>query len=173
MRVVNVIGSGAFDQELDLYKLADDDSIPNARYEPEHHHGMYLSFGEDAPLITVYRTGKYIIRAGSFNELEETRGDLLDLFSELGIDEVEDTFGVRNVVCTDDLGRDVNLNALSVELGLEDVEYEPEQFPGLIYRAEDGVILVFGSGKVVVTGADSKEGARDAFGELKTEMERQ
>jgi transcription initiation factor TFIID TATA-box-binding protein len=167
MRVVNVIGSGGFDQELDLYKLAGDDSMPNARYEPEHHHGMYLQFGEDTPLITVYRTGKYIIRAGSFDELEETRDDLLALFAELGIDEVEDSFGVRNVVCTDDLGRDVNLNALSVELGLEEVEYEPEQFPGLIYRTEDGVILVFGTGKVVVTGAESKEGAKEAFRDLK------
>ncbi|MDY6780192.1 MAG: hypothetical protein SV760_06560, partial [Halobacteria archaeon] len=45
MQVVNVIGSGELDQELDLYNLADDDRMPNARYEPEHHHGMYLQFG--------------------------------------------------------------------------------------------------------------------------------
>jgi transcription initiation factor TFIID TATA-box-binding protein len=171
MRIVNIIGSGALDQELDLYKLAGDDHMPNARYEPEHHQGMYLQFGEDAPLITVYRTGKYIIRAGSFSELEETRDDLLDLFGELGIDEVEDTFGVRNVVCTDDLEQDVDLNALSVELGLEKVEYEPEQFPGLIYRTDYGVVLVFGSGNVVVTGAGSKDGANKAFGELKQQRE--
>ncbi|MDY6780191.1 MAG: hypothetical protein SV760_06555, partial [Halobacteria archaeon] len=108
------------------------------------------------PLITVYRTGKYIIRAGSFEALEDTRTDLLTLFDELGIEEVEDTFGIRNIVCIEDLERELNLNTLAVELGLEEVEYEPEQFSGLIYRSNDGVVLVFGSGKVVVTGARSE-----------------
>jgi transcription initiation factor TFIID TATA-box-binding protein len=145
--------------------------MPNARYEPEHHQGMYLSFGEDGPLITVYRTGKYIIRASSFDELGETREDLLALFDELGIDEVDDSFGVRNIVCTDEFGRELDLNKLTVELGLENVEYEPEQFPGLIYRADDGVVLVFNSGKVVVTGATSEEGAEEAFRELKERAE--
>ncbi|MDI6902958.1 MAG: TATA-box-binding protein, partial [Methanocellales archaeon] len=47
-----------------------------------------------------------------------------------------------------------NLNAIAIGLGLENIEYEPEQFPGLVYRIDEPnvVVLVFGSGKLVVTG---------------------
>ena len=57
-------------------------------------------------------------------------------------------------------------------LGLEQTEYEPEQFPGVIYRPPDVpcVFLVFGSGRVVVTGAASAEIAFDAFDELEYEL---
>ena len=45
---------------------------------------------------------------------------------------------------------------------LENTEYEPEQFPGLVYRLSDPkvVLLLFGSGKVVCTGAKTKQDAR-------------
>ena len=51
-------------------------------------------------------------------------------------------------------------------LGLENVEYEPEQFPGLVYRIKQPkvVVLIFSSGKLVITGGKSpeecEEGAR-------------
>jgi transcription initiation factor TFIID TATA-box-binding protein len=46
---------------------------------------------------------------------------------------------------------------LAISLGLESTEYEPEQFPGLVYRAPDGngTIIIFASGKVVFTGFGS------------------
>ena len=46
-----------------------------------------------------------------------------------------------------------------IGLGLEHVEYEPEQFPGLVYRLDDPpvVVLLFGSGKAVVTGGTTRE----------------
>jgi len=55
----------------------------------------------------------------------------------------------ENVVATGDLERSVNLNQLVIELGFEQAEYEPEQLPGVIYRAPDlpAVVLTFGSGR--------------------------
>jgi transcription initiation factor TFIID TATA-box-binding protein len=67
-------------------------------------------------------------------------------------------------VASADLKTDLNLNA--VALGLENIEYEPEQFPGLIYRIKQPkvVVLIFSSGKLVIKGgkspADCVEGAR-------------
>lgn len=84
---------------------------------------------------------------------------------EIGLisEAVDDGFSISNVVATANLGKNVYLNALAVGLGLESVEYEPEQFPGLVYRPQDlgGVILVFGSGKVVVTGAQSVQSTEE------------
>ena len=62
---------------------------------------------------------------------------------------------VQNIVASSDLESEINLNAIAVTLGLDRVEYEPEQFPGLVCRMEEPrvVILLFGSGKLVCTGA--------------------
>jgi transcription initiation factor TFIID TATA-box-binding protein len=79
---------------------------------------------------------------------------------------------MQNFVCTADLDEPANLNALAIGLGLERTEYEPEQFPGLVYRPEDGdaVLLVFGSGKVVITGAKSVEQAEATFEDFREEL---
>jgi transcription initiation factor TFIID TATA-box-binding protein len=62
---------------------------------------------------------------------------------------------VQNIVASSDLESEINLNAIAVTLGLDRVEYEPEQFPGLVCRIDEPrvVVLLFGSGKLVCTGA--------------------
>ena len=52
-------------------------------------------------------------------------------------------------------------------------EWEPEQFPGLIYRLKDatGVCLIFSSGKCVITGNNSLEDAQDAVNALIADLE--
>jgi len=68
---------------------------------------------------------------------------------------VDPKIEVQNIVASADLGQEINLNTVAITLGLEKVEYEPEQFPGLVYRLDDPkvVVLLFGSGKMVCTGA--------------------
>jgi transcription initiation factor TFIID TATA-box-binding protein len=55
------------------------------------------------------------------------------------------------------------LEALALQLGLEYVEYEPEQFPGLIYRpsSTNVVLLVFASGKVIISGTTEQKAAEE------------
>lgn len=84
----------------------------------------------------------------------------------MGVGTISETeFTVQNVVCTAELDDDVDLMALSIGLGLESIEYEPEQFPGLIYRPLEYpvVLLVFANGKVVITGALDISIAEEAF----------
>ncbi len=63
-------------------------------------------------------------------------------------------YEVQNIVASADLGQPVNLTSVVLSLGLDKVEYEPEVFPGLVYRLSDPkvVILLFGSGRLVCTG---------------------
>lgn len=67
-----------------------------------------------------------------------------------------------------DLGQPVDLSAVSILLGLESTEYEPEQFPGLIYRPQESpfVLLIFASGKVVITGGTSRCRAEEELNSL-------
>ncbi len=174
IEVVNVVGSGTLGVEIDLATLSTD--IPAAEFDPANYHGMYLRFAEDAPLVTLYRSGKYIITgADSADELFELRNQVLEQFVEIGIisDDIDDGFSIQNFVCQGDTGRTVNLSAAAIGFGLERTEYEPEQFPGLVYRPDeyDCVLLLFGSGKVVITGAPEVSIAQQAFTDLLKRLE--
>jgi len=65
------------------------------------------------------------------------------------------------------------LNAIAIGLGLENIEYEPEQFPGLVYRVDDPdvVVLLFGSGKLVITGGSNVTDAEDALIKIEEQLD--
>ncbi|WP_276273596.1 TATA-box-binding protein [Haloarcula litorea] len=173
--VVNVVSSGSLSVELDLEAVAEElDDIVD--YDPEKYPGAYVRLEDSDPLITLYRTGKYII-TGSSSEQQavETRNRFLSTLHDRGIlpSAEDEWFSIQNYVCVADLDESVNLSALAIGLGLEKSEYEPEQFPGLVYRPTeyDCVLLIFGSGKTVITGAKSIEQAESAFEHLRVELE--
>ncbi|SNR56597.1 TATA-box-binding protein [Halorubrum vacuolatum] len=175
VEIVNVVSSGSLGLELDLSAVSRDLG-DIAEYDPEKYPGAYVHLDEDTPLITLYRTGKYIITgADSEGEAETTREEFLSTLTRCGIlSEPDDQwFDIQNYVCTADVGEQLNLSALAIGLGLEVTEYEPEQFPGLVYRPSehDCVLLVFGSGQVVITGATDIEYAEQAFSDLQTRIE--
>ncbi len=66
---------------------------------------------------------------------------------------------IQNIVASSDLENRINLTTTAITLGLDRVEYEPEQFPGLVYRMVEPkvVILLFSSGKLVCTGGKNPE----------------
>ena len=71
-----------------------------------------------------------------------------------------------------DQPRKLNLNSLTFHLPFDKVEYEPEQFPGLIYRLDypKVVCLIFGSGKMVITGARHKDEILEAVQIIQDEL---
>ncbi|HQN92178.1 MAG TPA: TATA-box-binding protein, partial [Methanoculleus sp.] len=71
-----------------------------------------------------------------------------------------------------DLGTPINLNKIAVGFNLDRIEYEPEQFPGLVYRLDDPkvVALLFGSGKLIITGGKVPDDARRAVERIVSEL---
>jgi transcription initiation factor TFIID TATA-box-binding protein len=63
------------------------------------------------------------------------------------------------------------LETIAIGLGLEQTEYEPEQFPGLIYRDGESTVLVFASGKIVCTGLTNLEEILSAIDNLTHRIE--
>lgn len=173
--IANAVGSGDLDVELDIAEVGSDLDCPYTEYDPSNYHGLYVRLVEAGPLITLYRSGKYIISGCStFEELYDTNDAFLVKLSELMIvdSNAETGFSAQNVVCTAQLDDTVELNTLSIALGLESVEYEPEQFPGLIYRPPDypAVLLVFANGKVVITGTADVDVAENTFNHLQEQV---
>ena len=77
------------------------------------------------------------------------------------------------MVCSYDLGKYINLNKIVVTLNVENIEYEPEQFPGLVYRIKDPkiVVLIFSSGKIILTGGKTLEDIRKGLDVLEQKLE--
>lgn len=172
--VVNVVGSGGLNVEIDLDVLCSNFQ-GEAQYDAEEYPGAYLKFSNDSVLITVYRSGKYIVSgADSIERAKAVKERFTHSMAELGVISSEDElpFSIQNIVFTSELGQDINLNDMAISLGLERVEYEPEQFPGLIFRPidVDATILVFGNGKIVLTGLSNTEVAHRCYEEFKQEV---
>ena len=77
---------------------------------------------------------------------------------------------IENVVASTYLGQELDLNRI-VE-ALDGAEYNPQQFPGLVYRLDDPkvVVLLFGSGKMVCTGAKVPEDVTRAVDKIAAEL---
>jgi len=75
-------------------------------------------------------------------------------------------YKITNIVANGNLGFKLSLNKLA--LSLDNTEYEPEKFPGLIYRMTEpkATFLIYSSGKFIVTGIKNKEDIEKAIEKL-------
>ena len=172
VEIVNIVGSGELDKEFELGQLYSDIGSSLAKYDPEMYHGMYVKFTDDSPVITLYNSGKYIIvGAETFDEIQEIRTKFLDLLVNQGRLNVpsDSYFKIQNIVGTDNLGENIDLDELIITLGFENAEYDPEKFPGIVYRDKQHacVVLIFRTGKIVVTGAKSKKSVEKSIQKIR------
>lgn len=159
LEVVNVVGWISYRQELDLAALADTfvtrSEITRVTYEPAKNHWVQTHFTPDDTYVAFYRSGRCSITGvDSVEQFEDVVGRVNAVMRDLLKFDFTPESKVSNIVVRTTLDMNVQLEALALQLGLERVEYEPEQFPALIYRdsESDAVIFVFSSGKLLCTG---------------------
>jgi len=167
MKIVNIVCSGNLNQSVPFHRLLE---LPGSiyAYNPEVYHGAYILLSRGK--ATIYRSGRYIIYGlTSLDDIDRSYQEFLTLLSPIIDPALASPPKVKNLVGMDDFRIKISLSRLVVALHLEHVEYEPEQFPGLIYRGNSGTALIFSSGKVVFVGFKDL-GSMEAFasGLLKT-----
>lgn len=168
MDIVNIVAIGDLNAEsLDIEQLYQDltsteRSLKGGRLD--------VRVGEDPTLVMVYPAGTYTIPgAPSKPKLNQTRQHFLKHLSESSEGEItEETFSIKYMVFKSDIGESLDLELLAIHLGMECIEYEPEQFPGLIYRPDstEGVALIFATGKILFTGFQSRQKAKQVENSL-------
>lgn len=161
--IVNIVVSTSFNKQFSLESLTM--KLEGAEYNPETFPGLILKVEEPKSSFLIFSSGN-IICAGvrSMDEARKAIARLTKILSEAGYKVEEPTqIKVQNVVTSGTLGGKLNLNVLIMEL--DNTEYEPEQFPGLVYRPENSHVtfLLFGTGRVVVAGAKSKKEVDEAL----------
>jgi transcription initiation factor TFIID TATA-box-binding protein len=165
-----------YQQELDLSALAETfeqrPQINSVTYEPAENHWLQTRFAPDDAYVPFYRSGKCsIVGATSPEHFEEMVGRVNMLMRELLEFDYEPTAEIKNIVATAELDSLPTLETIAIGLGLERTEYEPEQFPALIYRGGEFVALVFASGKIVCTGLTDLDEISSAVDEITEQIE--
>lgn len=159
--------------ELDLGTLAL--SLNGAEYEPESFPGLIYRLKDPKSATLLFRSGKLVCTGSrSLGNVKKAIDTVIVDLKKAGIKITgAPEIVVQNIVASADLGQEINLNAIAISLGLERVEYEPEQFPGLVYRLTEPkvVVLLFGSGKLVCTGARVPQDVEAAVRKIREELQ--
>ncbi|NLI73891.1 MAG: TATA-box-binding protein [Euryarchaeota archaeon] len=170
--IQNVVASASLDRELDLNTLAL--HLTGAEYDPQVFPGLVYRLKDPKTATLLFRSGKLVCTgAKTHDQVRKAIETVVENIREAGVDIDEaPEFEVQNIVASADLGQPVNLTSVVISLGLERVEYEPEVFPGLVYRMTDPkvVILLFGSGRLVCTGARQPSDVEEAVIKIGEEL---
>jgi transcription initiation factor TFIID TATA-box-binding protein len=172
LKIENIVASAKVTDYLDLPALAS--KIKDAEYNKKRFPGVVLRMQDPKIAALVFGSGKVVLTgAKSIDSLSKGLNILGNLLRKQGIDIPKKLdYKIQNIVTSADLATAINLNKIAVGFNLDRIEYEPEQFPGLVYRIDDPkiVALLFGSGKIVCTGAKKKEDLTLAVKKIQTEL---
>ncbi|MCK9308104.1 MAG: TATA-box-binding protein [Methanoculleus sp.] len=172
LKIENIVASAKVTDSLDLPSLAS--QLKDAEYNKKRFPGVVLRMQDPKIAALVFGSGKVVLTgAKSIDSLSRGLEILADQLRALDIDIPDNpTYKIQNIVTSADLGTPINLNKIAVGFNLDKIEYEPEQFPGLVYRLDDPkvVVLLFGSGKLIITGGKVPEDARRAVQRILSEL---
>ncbi|PKL59204.1 MAG: TATA-box-binding protein [Methanomicrobiales archaeon HGW-Methanomicrobiales-4] len=159
LKIENIVASGSIADSIDLEMISA--KIENCDLNKKRFPGAVYRIQEPKVAFLIFSSGKVVITGvKSPEDLVRGQDILIQNMIEVGVI-CHDTpdVAVTNMVCSYDLGNKINLNKVVLSLSLENIEYEPEQFPGLVYRISDPkvVALLFSSGKIILTGGKTME----------------
>eukprot|EP01126_Amoeba_proteus_P044245 TRINITY_DN4908_c0_g1_i4.p1 TRINITY_DN4908_c0_g1~~TRINITY_DN4908_c0_g1_i4.p1 ORF type:complete len:184 (+),score=35.00 TRINITY_DN4908_c0_g1_i4:47-598(+) len=160
----NIVATVSMETELDLKEIAL--KARNAEYNPRRFAAVIMRIREPKTTALIFSSGKMVITGAKSEELARNAGRrYAKIILKLGFEQVKfKEFKVQNIVASADVRFPVRLEALSME-HRHFSTYEAELFPGLIYRMMDPkvVLLIFVSGKIVITGAKNRQEITTAF----------
>jgi transcription initiation factor TFIID TATA-box-binding protein len=159
LKIENIVASGVIAESIDLQEFSE--KIENCELNKKRFPGAVYRIPDPKIACLVFSSGK-IVLTGIRNQKALTDGlaIVIESLKKAGMEPLkEPKVAITNMVCSYNLGKYININRLSVTLNLENIEYEPEQFPGLVYRIKDPkiVVLIFSSGKIILTGGRNLE----------------
>ncbi len=171
VNIENVVASATLNQRVDLNAVVK--GYPGVEYRPEQFPGLVFRLKRPKTATLIFNSGKMVC-TGAKSE-KEARRAVMRVIKELkksGIIIIsKPELKIQNIVASASLGGMIDLEKSTYSLGR--TMYEPEQFPGLIYRMDEPkvVILLFASGKLVCTGAKREEDVYLAVNKLHERLE--
>ena len=166
VEVVNIVVSASLGHDIPLEKMAA--TLSNTEYNPEQFPGLVIRIKEPKTSALIFSSGKIVCTgARSLDKVHESIRKIMKSLEKINIKiKEEPVVTIQNIVASGSIGMDLNLNVLAMKL--DNTEYEPEQFPGLVYKLTDrkATFLLFSNGKIVCTGTKSEQEVHQAVDQL-------
>ena len=154
LKIENIVASGVIAESIDLVEFSS--KVENCELNKKRFPGAVYRIADPKIACLIFSSGKIVLTGiRNTKALAEGLAIVIKSLKKVGIEPLaEPKVVITNMVCSYNLGKYININKLSVTLNLENIEYEPEQFPGLVYRIKEPriVVLIFSSGKIILTG---------------------
>jgi transcription initiation factor TFIID TATA-box-binding protein len=164
--IQNIVTTTSLEQDIPLVKLAE--TLPNTEYNPEQFPGLVMRIKDPKTSALIFSSGKVVCTgAKSMKKVRESIKAIIKNISKIRIRiTIEPVIKVQNMVASGAIGMDLNLNKLA--MNLPNTEYEPEQFPGLVFKMNEtgATFLLFSNGKIVCTGTKSEKKLHEAVDRL-------
>jgi transcription initiation factor TFIID TATA-box-binding protein len=171
INIENVVASATLNQRIDLNAIVR--VFPAVEYRPEQFPGLVYRLKKPKTATLIFSSGKMVC-TGAKSE-KQARKAVMKVTDELKRGGIvilaKPEIQIQNIVSSAGLGGHIDLEKTTYSL--KRTMYEPEQFPGLIYRMDDPkvVILIFASGKLVCTGARKEAEVSRAVARLQETLE--
>lgn len=166
LKIQNIVATASLGKEVPLTKLAK--TIPNTEYNPEQFPGLVLRVKEPKSAVLVFSSGNLVCTGTkSVAQVKKVIEQVIKTVRKINVKVTEKPkITVQNIVASGAIDMKLNLNYLA--LALENTEYEPEQFPGLVYKIAkyNATFLLFSNGKLVCTGTKNNQQLADSMEEL-------
>ncbi len=150
--VENIVASISLRTFIPLKKVK---RLPNTQYNPEQFPGLVFRLPDLHVTFLVFGSGKLVCTGGrSKSDIDNAINRLLKELRKVGVTvKTQWKVEIQNIVASGNIGKNLDLNKIAYNI--EETEYNPEQFPGLVYKIPNSRItfLLFGTGKIVCTGA--------------------
>ncbi|KAH9970361.1 transcription factor TFIID-domain-containing protein, partial [Lactifluus volemus] len=164
----NIVATVNLDCRLDLKTIAL--HARNAEYNPKRFAAVIMRIRDPKTTALIFASGKMVVTgAKSEDDSRLASRKYARIVQKLGFDAKFSEFKIQNIVGSCDVKFPIRLEGLAYSHG-QFSSYEPELFPGLIYRMikPKVVLLIFVSGKIVLTGAKVREEIYTAFNTIYT-----
>ncbi len=167
IEIVNIVVSTSLEHDIPLEKMAA--TLPNTEYNPEQFPGLVIRIKDPKTSALIFSSGKVVCTgARTIPDVHASLKKIVKALEKIKIKiKITPEITIQNIVASGSIGMVLNLNVLAMRLN--NVEYEPEQFPGLVYKLMTPVkatFLLFSNGKIVCTGTKSEEEVHMALDKL-------
>ncbi len=169
-RVQNIVATTSLEKPVPLTKLAR--TQPNTEYNPETFPGLVLRIKEPKSAVLVFSSGNLVCTGTkSVAQVKKVIDEVIKQLKKINVKvEIKPKITVQNIVASGSIDMTLNLNYLALEM--ENIEYEPEQFPGLVYKLiePNATFLLFSNGKFVCTGTKNKSQLEFSMNQLMNDL---
>jgi transcription initiation factor TFIID TATA-box-binding protein len=171
IKIQNIVASVSLNQKINLQEIVQ--KFPQTEYNPSVFPGLVFRLKKPKTATLIFGTGKMVCTgAKSEKESRSAVGKVVKELRNQGIQIMEKpVVTIQNIVASAALGGEIDLESLVYKL--DKIMYEPEQFPGAVFRMSDPqvVFLIFSAGKLVCVGAKKEEQVYEAVDKIQKLLE--